>query len=147
MTDTDVNACNSTQASDKVDSAGMVLLVDDEEFIRKLAEKILTKAGFEVMTAHDGAECINIYRQNHDKIDVVILDMNMPVMNGEQTMTQLSSEFPDVHALISSGNSIESELFRYQQTGFKGILQKPYHPNELSKKIKSAIDRSREKKR
>jgi CheY-like chemotaxis protein len=127
-------------------AGGVVLLVDDEEFIRKLGEKILTKTGFEVITAKDGAECIDIYRKNHDKIDIVILDMNMPVMDGHQTMLQMKQEFPDIYVLISSGNPIEAELARYQEEGFSGVLQKPYRPQELSLKIKNAINGQRTKK-
>jgi len=115
--------------------AGTVLLVDDELMIRQLGARILEKAGYHVIVASDGAEGVEVYRQHVDEIDVTILDMNMPGMDGMETMACLKSEFPNINVLISTGHTIDGELDRMRREGTFGLLQKPYRACELREKV------------
>ena len=119
--------------------AGTVLLVDDELMIRQLGARILENAGYRVIVAGDGAEGVDIYRQRADEIDVTILDMNMPGMDGVETMARLESEFPNINVLISTGNTIDGELDRMRREGTFGLLQKPYRASVLREKVHEAM--------
>jgi two-component system cell cycle sensor histidine kinase/response regulator CckA len=119
--------------------SGTVLLVDDELMIRRLGARILEKAGYRVIIAGDGAEGVDIYRQRAAEIDVTILDMNMPGMDGVETMTRLKAEFPNIKVLISTGHSMDGELKRMQCEGTFGLLQKPYRADDLREKVREAM--------
>ena len=126
------------QKSDS-ESAGTVLLVDDEEIIRQLGTRILEKSGYNVILACDGAEAILAHRQSHDEIDITILDMSMPGMDGMQTMEKLREEFPQARVMISTGHSLEGDTDSLLQKGFCDVLMKPYRAHELTSKVESAI--------
>jgi len=123
--------------------AGTVLLVDDELMIRQLGDRILKKAGYRVIVASDGAEGVEIYRQRADEIDVTILDMNMPGMDGVETMARLQSEFPNINILISTGHTVDVQLDRIQCEGTFGLLRKPYRANELREKVREAMAKAK----
>jgi len=123
--------------------AGTELLVDDEEIIRQLGQKILERSGYKVITARNGREGIEIYKQNRHTIDMVILDMTMPGLDGCQTMTQMLAEFPEVKIMISTGHPLNDNLGQADQPSFCGILQKPYRAHELTSKVAEGIKSAR----
>ena len=71
------------------------LIIDDEEPIRKVLEKILEDLGYDVCKAENGKEGVDIYREQHDDIDLVLLDMIMPVMDGKDCLTEMHKISPD----------------------------------------------------
>ena len=109
-----------------------VLLVDDEPMIRNAASRILARLGCQVMVAKNGAEAVSIYRASQDIIDVVILDLGMPVMNGIECLAILKSINPCVQVIISSGymDDAHSEIIR--EKGAAGMLPKPYDAGALA---------------
>jgi CheY-like chemotaxis protein len=131
--------CKAMQQKSESESAGTVLLVDDEEIIRQLGIKILEKSGYNVILACDGAEAILAHRQNHNAIDITILDMSMPGMDGMQTMEKLREEFPKARVMISTGHSLEGDTDALLRKGFCDVLMKPYRAHELTGKVESAI--------
>jgi len=104
----------------------LVLLVDDEETIRRLGRKMLERIGFRVLTAEDGREALRLYREQRQKIDLVILDLTMPHMDGEETLTALKQVDPKVRVLLASGYSNQELEARFAGEGLLGFLQKPY---------------------
>lgn len=124
-------------------TAGTILLVDDELMIRQLGARILEKAGYRVIVAGDGAEGVEIYRQKADEIDLTVLDMNMPGMDGVETMARLKSEFPNINVLISTGHTVDSELDRMRCEGRFGLLKKPYRASELREKVREAMAKAK----
>ncbi|MBI5806248.1 PAS domain S-box protein [candidate division TA06 bacterium] len=119
---------------------GRILLVDDEEMIRKMAENLLVYLGYEVHTCRDGAEAVSYYADNGKEINLVIMDMIMPVMNGMDAFLELKRINPSVKVLISSGFSASGETHEMLKLGVIDFIGKPYRVTELSAKIKKAIE-------
>jgi PAS domain S-box-containing protein len=105
---------------------GTILLVDDEESVRTLGSRMLERIGFRVLTAMDGREALEIYRAGHDEIALVLLDLTMPDLDGEETFRELRRIDPKVRVVMSSGYT-ESEITpRFAGKRLTGFLQKPY---------------------
>lgn len=106
--------------------SGTVLLVDDEESIRALSSAQLRHLGLEVLTAEDGRQAVNIYRERKEDIDLVLLDLTMPHMNGEEAFRELRQINPKVRVILASGYSENDISSRFAGKGLGGCLQKPY---------------------
>ena len=113
---------------------GKALLVDDEETVRATGGKMLRELGFEVLTACDGLEAVEIFKSNKD-ISFVILDLTMPHMDGEQCFRELRSLDPAVRVIISSGYNEQEVTQRFVGKGLAGFIQKPYKLSELKQVI------------
>ena len=112
-----------------------LLLVDDEDLIIDVGEQMLRKLGYEVLLASGGEKAIEVYTDNQDRIDMVILDMIMPDMGGGETYDRLKGINPDVKVLLSSGYSINEKANEILERGCNGFIQKPFDLRELSEKI------------
>jgi CheY-like chemotaxis protein len=118
-----------------------VLLVDDEDRIVDIGKKILKLMGYKVLVAKNGKEAIELYKKNHDKIDIVILDMIMPEMGGGEAYDRLKEINPHVRVLLSSGYSINGEATEILERGCNGFAQKPFSMKELSRRIREILDK------
>ncbi len=118
---------------------GTVLMVDDEEIVREMAKKALTRYGYEVLLASDGLEAIDILKRHPGGISLVVLDQSMPGMSGEEVLPELRRVRPGINVVVSSGyNEAETmALFRGHQVG--GFIQKPYTSSGLAEKVKSVL--------
>ena len=96
---------------------------------------MLEKLGYTTLEAEDGQAGVEIYRQNHDTIDLVILDMIMPVMDGTNCFYQLKKINPDIRVIISSGFSRDADLQSLKQAGLMDFIRKPYNLIELSETV------------
>jgi PAS domain S-box-containing protein len=121
--------------------SGTVLVVDDEEIVRKTAKGMLEHAGFTVLTAQDGKEAIEVYQQYRTEIVCVLLDLTMPKMNGEETLRALQAINPNICAILSSGFSEDNARQRFSQFGRVGFLQKPYQLATMTDTLRSALER------
>jgi PAS domain S-box-containing protein len=119
-----------------------VLVVDDEELIRETTLQILSKYGFEVLTAKDGREAIEIYKENMNHIDIILLDMIMPEIGGKETFKELRNINSNVKVILSSGFSAEGEARETINLGVNGFIQKPFRVNELLKKIGEILNQN-----
>jgi CheY-like chemotaxis protein len=119
--------------------AGLILVIDDEEIVRRTARASLQRFGYEVAVAEDGRKGVEVYRSMPEKIDVVVLDMTMPVMGGEQTFCELRRIRPNAKVILSSGYNEKEAVRRFSPDGLAGFLQKPYTAAELAAKVKSAL--------
>jgi PAS domain S-box-containing protein len=115
--------------------SGIILVVDDEEIVRSLAERILVRAGFKVLLATDGLNGVNIFRQHANDIRLVLLDLTMPRMNGDEAFGEIKKIRNDVHIVLSSGYDEEEASERFAGKGLSGFIQKPYYPRVLTKKL------------
>lgn len=122
--------------------AGTVLLVDDEETVRAIGSHFLRRAGFDVITAADGAEALDIYRRRHPEIAAVVLDMTMPRMGGEEAFREMRRVNPNVRVLLSSGYSQEEALTGFNGKGLAGFIQKPYRVDEFLAKLRAILEES-----
>ena len=117
-----------------------ILLVDDEPLNSGVVKELLEKLGYKIMTAQSGQEAIEIFKGHQGKIQLVILDMIMPEMNGRETLTKLIEIDKNVCVLLSSGYSINGEAKTILDLGCKGFIQKPFRVEELSRKIRAVLD-------
>ena len=105
---------------------GTILLVDDEESLIALGARMLEHLGFTVLTAADGREAVELYRERGKEIDLVLMDLTMPHMDGAEAFGELRRQNPDVRVVLASGYSREDVASRFAGKGLDGMLQKPY---------------------
>lgn len=117
----------------------MILLVDDEPGIRYIAKKLLNKAGYQVMQAANGQEALDIHADASRTIDLVILDLNMPVMGGFECLDNLQARAPDLPVLLASGFACSKESM-VRLSDKVHYLSKPYHAKELLQKVRRMLD-------
>jgi two-component system, cell cycle sensor histidine kinase and response regulator CckA len=122
--------------------SGTVLLVDDEDGVRTVAGRILQQLGYQVLSAENGRRALEIYRQERDRIDLVILDMLMPGMGGAETFRELQGLDPGVRVLLSSGYSLDGETQQVMTAGARGFIQKPYRLAVLSQQVAEILGMS-----
>lgn len=120
-----------------------ILLVDDEEVLRSLGQEILTQNGYTVLLAFNGIEAIQLYEKQEGNIDLVILDMIMPKMDGLETYKRLKEMNPFLKILITSGYSQDSQNYKEFRNGIEGFIQKPYKIDMLAKKVREVLDTNR----
>ncbi len=118
---------------------GTVLLVEDEDLMRELAEEMLVRAGFVVRAATDGLEALEVFRVHAVECVSVLLDLTMPHMSGEQVLRSLREIRPDIPIIISSGLGASRILDRFP--GAEGIqtLAKPYRYTQLVDALRAAL--------
>ncbi len=117
-----------------------ILLVDDEEFIRDLGSRILSKAGYGVITASDGREALEIYQQRSGDIDLVLLDLMMPEMGGKQCLEGLLILSPSVNVVIASGYSASGPTKDALSAGAKAFVNKPYDMRQMLEVVRGVLD-------
>lgn len=122
------------------DGRERVLLVDDEQVVRNLAERILTRAGYKVFACENGEEAVAFYRAAFSSIDLVLLDMVMPRLNGLDALAELRKINPGVKAMILSGFS-DHDGNALAQLGAAGFIPKPFQMQELLRAVREALDR------
>jgi CheY-like chemotaxis protein len=115
--------------------SGLVLVVDDEETIRRTAKLALERHGFTVLLARNGMEGVDLLREWAGRISVVLLDMAMPVMSGEQAFRKMVEMRPGIAVVATSGYDEEETVARFGE-GLAGFLQKPYTAMQLANKVK-----------
>jgi len=131
-----------TVVSDQIVSGSeMILLVDDEEMIQMVARAMLQKLGYGVIVAASGAEAVDIIDRDGSNVNMVILDMIMPGMDGNQTFDRLREMRPDLPVLLSSGYAIDGQAIEIMHKGCNGFIQKPFSISELSQKIRDVLDK------
>ncbi|MGO9571019.1 MAG: PAS domain S-box protein [Desulfomonilaceae bacterium] len=117
-----------------------ILLVDDEELIRDLGARNLTKAGYKVITASDGKEALQVYQERSHDIDLVILDLIMPEMGGKQCLEGLLSLNPSAKVIIASGYSADGPTKDALAAGAKGFVNKPYDIRQVLGVVREVLD-------
>jgi PAS domain S-box-containing protein len=117
-----------------------ILLVDDEDYVLDVGEKILKMLGYKVLIADSGEKAIEAYKANQDQISLVILDLIMPRKGGEETFDALKEIHSEVRALLSSGYSMNGQTREIMKKGCKGFIQKPFSIKELSQKLREILD-------
>jgi DNA-binding NtrC family response regulator len=117
----------------------IILIVDDEPTLVQLGEKILTALGYKILTACNGDDACRIYQESKDEIDLVILDVVMPGMSGEEIFHRLREINPQVRVLLSSGYSQEEKPQSLIDQGVQGFIQKPYVMKVLANAVRDAL--------
>ena len=116
-----------------------VFLIDDDDMIVDVSEQILNSSGYDVVIAKSGKEAIEVYKENHSRIDMVILDMILPDMDGGDTYDRLKEINPGIKVLLASGYDIDYQGRDIMERGCDGFIQKPFNMNELLEKIRGIL--------
>ena len=123
-----------------VEGKGTILLVDDEEMVLDVGVQLLKSLGYSVLEAKGGREAVELYRENKDRIDMVLLDMIMPDMSGGATYDKLKKIDPDIKVLLSSGYDIDGKAREILERGCNAFIQKPFNMKELSQEVRKILD-------
>jgi len=117
-----------------------VLIVDDEGIILDVGKEMLKEMGYKVLSAGGGKEAVKVYGKHKDEIDLVIIDMIMPDMGGNEVFERIKKINPQVKTLLSSGYSMDGEATEALDQGCNGFIQKPFNISKLSLKIREILD-------
>ncbi|RJP60429.1 MAG: PAS domain-containing sensor histidine kinase [Deltaproteobacteria bacterium] len=117
-----------------------ILLVDDEEMILDVVKEMLNSLGYKVLIATSGKEAIDICKKDKEKIHIVIMDMIMPDMGGNETCYRLKQINPDLKILLSSGYAVNGKATEMLERGCNGFIYKPYNMKQLSEKLREILD-------
>jgi PAS domain S-box-containing protein len=120
--------------------SGTVLLVDDEEMVLSVGKKMLEIIGFSVLTAEDGREAVELFRQRPDEIKCVVLDLSMPHMGGEEAFGELRKIREDIRVVLSSGYTEQEIEERFMGEGLAGFIKKPYMLSNLQSIMKQVME-------
>ena len=117
-----------------------ILLVDDEDYLRDLGQRMLTKFGYTVLTAADGETAVQLYREKGLQISLVILDLIMPGIGGKNCLDQILKDDPSAKIIVASGYSVEPSTLRELQLKSYGIITKPFELNQMLNIVRRALD-------
>jgi CheY-like chemotaxis protein len=115
-----------------------ILVVDDEAIVHKTARSALEKVGYAVLVAENGVEALQVFQQYQDRIALVVLDMTMPIMSGEETLTRLRGIREKIKIIASSGYN-EREFLEKFGDRVDGFLQKPYTASQVAQVVSHAL--------
>ena len=114
-------------------------MVDDEPLVRGMAKTALELHGYTVLVAENGLAAIDIFKRYPGEIALVVLDLSMPGMSGEETLPELRRIRPGVKVVVSSGYSEAEAMNMFQGQQVAGFLQKPYSSLGLAEKVKAYV--------
>ena len=117
------------------DQPKVVLVVDDELLILELAEQVLERAGYRVVARASGSEAVDVVREQ--RVDIAVIDLNMPTPNGWETLAALHEVDPDLPVLMASGFGSDEEA---RERGALGLLEKPYSAAKLRSVVASMLE-------
>ena len=123
-------------SSTALQGSGAVLVVDDEEVVRDLARRVLERQGYTVLLADNGPAAIDVFKRHPGAIALVVLDLNMPHMSGEETLQELRRIRPEVKVVVSSGYTEAETMTMFKGQRVAGFIQKPYTMTGLAEKVK-----------
>jgi len=118
-----------------------ILIAEDHEGLRELARETLANLGYAIVLACDGEEAIRVFHANRDRIDLLILDVVLPKVNGPEAYNRICADKKDVPVIFATGYSPEMTLLDHAQEKGLTILQKPYVPRDLARRVRENLDR------
>jgi len=134
-------AMPSARAGMPAAGPGRILVVDDEALVRNVVDRMLTGLGYKVVTADDGRQAAELYQRFHRDIDLVIVDMVMPEMDGRECFHALRKIDPAVRVILSTGQGGEGTIQDVLDEGMVGFVQKPYQAAQLAEAVRRALGR------
>lgn len=121
-------------------SGPRILVADDEDLVLDLTRRILERAGYEVVTATDGAAALDLFRQQSDQIDLVFLDVTMPKMTGQQAVGEILKLKPDARIILSTGFDAEQLRSEMQLGDRISVVQKPFNAHDLVHLVQDTLN-------
>ena len=118
----------------------LILIIDDEALIVAIAKRMLTDAGYRVVTSSEPFQALEIFKQLKDEVDLVILDFTLPIMDGSEVFDALREIKPQVAVMLSSGFAEQEKVRAMLSQGLRGFLPKPYTQEKLLSQVRSTLD-------
>ena len=118
----------------------LILIIDDEALIVTLAKRMLTDAGYRVVTSAEPFQALEIFKQLKDEVDLIILDFTLPIMDGSEVFDALRKIKPNVAVMLSSGFAEQDKVRAMLSQGLRGFLPKPYTQEKLLSQVRSTLD-------
>ena len=131
----DVVAEEVTADEEPLHGHGRILVVDDEEIVRGVLKMLLGAWGYEVFCVENGEDAVAYYRKHKGDVDLVIVDMIMPVMNGWSCFTALKAIDPDVKVIIATGYGVQDLSDKFRDEGALGFVEKPFEADKLARAV------------
>jgi CheY-like chemotaxis protein len=125
--------------------SGVILVVDDEDMVREVAQMMLESFGYTVLAAVDGLEGLRLLKA-HERIDAVLLDLTMPRMSGEETFREIHRLRPTLPIILVSGYNEQEVNDQFISQQIAGFIQKPFQLSELMDKLRDAIAKNKGQK-
>ncbi len=125
----------------EIKSEEKIMVVDDEEDILNMTKEILEYYGYRVFLAKDGKEAVDSYKEKSKEIDLVVLDLTLPKMKGEDVMKKIMEIRPDARVIVSSGSPDEERMKMLLKLGAKAFIRKPYPLEKLLRLIRKVLDK------
>jgi two-component system, cell cycle sensor histidine kinase and response regulator CckA len=122
-------------------TADAILLVEDEDVVRELTKRMLERSGYTVLTAANGKEALNLYDEKRDEISLVILDLIMPEMGGEECLAELHRIDPHLKILVTSGYPVYGATKDAVESAATDFVGKPYSMKEILRSVRDVLDR------
>ncbi len=119
--------------------SGTILVVDDEETVATVSARMLEAFGFKVLVANDGIQGLEVFGASISEIKLVLMDLTMPRMDGEQTFRELRRLKGDVKVVLMSGFNEQEAIARFTGKGLAGFVQKPFKPEDLRNKLEEIL--------
>jgi PAS domain S-box-containing protein len=118
-----------------------ILLVDDEEAVRALGQSVLERCGYTVLTAENGIRALEVYQAHQEEIALMVLDVGMPQMGGQECLRRLQELDPQVKVLISTGYTAKGLAQELVAEGALGVVEKPFPPQDFAAVVRRVLDR------
>jgi len=120
---------------------GAILLAEDEDMVSELTKTILERSGYTVFTASNGEEALDLYEKERDRVALIILDLIMPGMGGEQCLEELRKIDPNVRIVVTSGYPINGATKETVESLANGFVGKPYNVNKILRAVRDGVPR------
>jgi CheY-like chemotaxis protein len=135
-------AAKTVREAGRIDlrGTGTILVADDEAFVRRAVKSALERQGYQVLLAENGREAVDLLRAHGAEVRVVLLDLTMPLLGGEEALRELRRVRPDVSIVLSSGFNEAEAIQRFAGQRLSGFIQKPYTAAQLAEKIKMVVE-------
>jgi two-component system cell cycle sensor histidine kinase/response regulator CckA len=118
-----------------------ILLVEDEEYLAESTKTILENKGYKVITAYDGVEALEIYSSRKENISLVLSDLGLPRIDGQELFNCLHKINPAIKFVIASGFIQPDKRTAMSDAGIKDFIQKPYAPSDMLRRIRNVLDK------
>lgn len=125
--------------------AKKILIVDDEEDITILTEKFLQLENYDTLTCSNGYDALDILKEKHKDIDLVLLDIMLPGMNGYEILTQIKSNYPEVLVVLFTVKNFFEDIQKGKELGADGYLVKAISGNDIINYIKDILKKKKKK--
>ncbi|MGB0580130.1 MAG: response regulator [Limisphaerales bacterium] len=136
---TDVQVSEERSPLEDVRGSGLVLIVDDEETVRTTTARMFESAGYQTVLAEDGCEGLSIFKERADEIQLVMLDLTMPHMDGVETFREIRQVRPEASVILMSGYNEQEAVRHFTGKGLAGFIQKPFTIKALLGRVREVL--------